>query len=79
MTNIKEYFDVLYINAANDEEWDKVNEYEHSVYNMNDENFFKWAKENNIDLDAKSEDAEETILTYWDWDMAEAKEYEGLD
>lgn len=41
MTNIKEYFDTLYINAANDEEWNEVNEYEHLVYSMNDEDFFK--------------------------------------
>lgn len=79
MINIREYFDTLYVNVANDEEWDKVNEYEQSVYNMDDEDFFKWAKENNIDLDARLANEKEAILTYWCWDMAEAEEYEGLN
>ena len=70
------------INADNpfpileDEEWDKVNEYERSVYNMTDKDFFNWAKENNIDLNAKTDGAKDTLLTYWLWDMAEAEEYE---
>lgn len=77
MKNITEYFTDLYIKAGdNDEEWDKVNEYERSVYNMTDKDFFNWAKENNIDLNAKTEGAKETLLTYWLWDMAEAEEYE---
>lgn len=80
MKNITEYFTNLYINAAdNDEKWEEVNEYEQSVYNMTNEDFFKWAEENNIDLNAKSEGAKYTILQYWVWDMAEAEEYEELD
>ena len=76
MTNIREYFDNLYINAAEDDEkWNEVSEYETAVYEMDDEDFFKWAKENNIDLEARASDEKETYLTYWCWDMAEADEY----
>lgn len=75
MLNINEYFDNLFKAAANnDEEWDKVYEYEKTVYNMKDEDFFKWAKNNNIDLEAIGLNGEKE-LTYWCWDMAEADEY----
>lgn len=76
MKNITEYFTNLYIEAENnDEKWEEVNEYEHRVYEMRDEDFFNWAKENNIDLNAKEKGAKYTILQYWCWDMEESEEY----
>lgn len=76
MKNIQEYFDDLYRNAAdNDEKWEEVNEYETRVYEMGDEEFFKWAEDNNIDLNAKKEGFNYSILQHWCWDMGEAEEY----
>lgn len=75
MKNINEYFNDLYATADTDEKWEKVYEYETAVYGMEDEKFFKWAKENEIDLNAKEEGDKYTVLTYWCWDMGEAEEY----
>lgn len=75
MKNINEYFNNLYKAATTDEKWEEVHEYETAVYNMENEEFFKWAKENEIDLNAKEEGDKYTVLTYWYWDMEEAGEY----
>ena len=60
MMNIKEYFDNLYMTATTDEEWEKINEYEHSVY--------EWAETHNIDLTAMGANGI-TILQSWAWDF----------
>lgn len=70
MMNIKEYFNNLYLNVTNNEEWDRVADYENSVYEMEEDAFEAWAKENNIDLTAMGQH-EITILQYWVWDMEE--------
>lgn len=76
MKNICEYFNDLYMNAAdNDEKWAEISEYETSVYEMTDEEFFKWAKDNNIDLNAKIEGFKYSALQFWLWDMEETEEY----
>lgn len=76
MKNIKEYFNNLYKAATTDEKWEKINEYETTVFNMENEEFFKWAEENEIDLNAKEKEEDKyTALTYWCWDMEEAEEY----
>ena len=67
MMNIKEYFDNLYMTATTDKEWEKINEYEHSVYEM-EEGFEEWAKEHNIDLTAMGNHGI-SILQYWAWDF----------
>lgn len=67
MMNIKEYFDNLYKTATTDEEWEKINEYEHSVYEM-EEGFEEWAEEHNIDLTAMGTHGI-SILQYWAWNF----------
>ena len=67
MMNIKEYFDNLYMTATTDKEWEKINEYEHSVYEM-EEGFEEWAEEHNIDLTAMGNHGI-SILQYWAWDF----------
>ena len=67
MMNIKEYFDNLYMTAPTDKEWEKINEYEHSVYEM-EEGFKEWAEEHNIDLTAMGNHGI-SILQYWAWDF----------
>ena len=67
MMNIKEYFDNLYMTATTDNEWEKINEYEHSVYEM-EEGFEEWAEEHNIDLTAMGAHGI-SILQYWAWDF----------
>lgn len=67
MMNIKEYFDNLYMTAPTDKEWEKINEYEHSVYEM-EEGFKEWAEEHNIDLIAMGNHGI-SILQYWAWDF----------
>ena len=67
MMNIKEYFDNLYKTATTDKEWEKINEYEHSVYEM-EEGFEEWAEEHNIDLTAMGNHGI-SILQYWAWDF----------
>lgn len=70
MMNIREYFSKLY-----SEDWDKGEEIESTVwdwYNNDEEKFYNWAKENNIDLDDVADmiDGEqEYVLTLWVWDM----------
>ena len=67
MMNIKEYFDNLYKTATTDKEWEKINEYEHSVYEM-EEGFTEWAETHNIDLTAMGTNGI-TILQSWAWDF----------
>lgn len=67
MMNIKEYFDNLYKTATTDEEWEKINEYEQSVYDM-EEGFEEWAGEHNIDLTAMGTHGI-SILQYWAWNF----------
>lgn len=67
MMNIKEYFDNLYKTATTDKEWEKINEYEHSVYEM-EEGFEDWATAHNIDLSAMGAHGI-TVLQYWAWDF----------
>ena len=67
MMNIKEYFDNLYMTATTDKEWEKINEYEHSVYEM-EEGFEEWAEEHNIDLTAMGSHGI-SILQCWAWDF----------
>ena len=67
MMNIREYFDNLYMTATTNEEWEKINEYEYSIYEM-EEGFEKWAEEHNIDLTAMGAHGI-TILQYWAWDF----------
>ena len=67
MMNIKEYFDNLYMTATTDKEWEKINEYEHSVYEM-EEGFEEWAEEHNIDLTAIGNHGI-SILQCWAWDF----------
>ena len=67
MMNIKEYFDNLYMTATTDKEWEKINEYEYSVYEM-EEGFEEWAEEHNIDLTAMGNHGI-SILQYWAWDF----------
>lgn len=70
MMNIREYF-----NKLCSEDWDKGEEIESVVwdwYNNDEEKFYNWAEENNIDLDdvANMMDGEqEYVLTLWVWDM----------
>ena len=66
MMNIKEYFDNLYMTATTDKEWEKINEYEYSVYEM-EEGFEEWAEEHNIDLTAMGSHGM-SILQCWAWD-----------
>lgn len=65
MMNIKEYFNNLYMTATTDEEWEKINEYEHSVYEM-EGGLTEWAEEHNVDLTATGSHGI-TILQYWAW------------
>ena len=67
MMNIKEYFDNLYMTATTDEEWEKINKYEHSIYEM-EEGFSEWAEAHNIDLTAMGTNGI-TILQSWAWDF----------
>jgi len=67
MMNICEYFNNLYKNVKNEAEWGAVNEYEYSVYEM-EEGFEEWAKKNNIDLTAMGAHGI-TILQYWAWNF----------
>lgn len=65
MTNIKEYFENLYRNAINDDEKKQVYEYEVKIFNMTDRAFLNWAAKNNIDLNAKADDAKQTFFSDW--------------
>lgn len=67
MMNIREYFNDLYMKADTDAKWDKVNEYETAVYEM-EEGFDEWAKAHHIDLTAMGPHGV-TILQYWAWDF----------
>ena len=70
MMNIREYFNKLY-----SEDWDKGEEIESMVwdwYNNDEEKFYNWAEENNIDLDDAADmmdGKQEYVLTLWVWDM----------
>ena len=70
MMNIREYFNKLY-----SEDWDKGEEIESMVwdwYNNDEEKFYNWAEENNIDLDDVADmmnGEQEYVLTLWVWDM----------
>lgn len=70
MMNIREYFNKLY-----SEDWDKGEEIENMVwdwYNNDEEKFYNWAEENNIDLDDvvdMMDGEQEYVLTLWVWDM----------
>lgn len=70
MMNIREYFSKLY-----SEDWDKGEEIESTVwdwYNNDEEKFYNWAEENNIDLDDvvyMMDGDQEYVLTLWVWDM----------
>ncbi len=70
MMNIREYFNKLY-----SEDWDNGEEIESKVwdwYNNDEEKFYNWAEENNIDLDAITymmNGDQEYVLTLWVWDM----------
>ena len=80
MMNINEYFDNLFSNARDDEEFDEVLEIERVMYRVLDTNwldFENWAHEEGIDLTARRMvgNHEELELTIWGWDMAEIEEY----
>lgn len=70
MMNIREYFNKLY-----SEDWDKGEEIESIVwdwYNNDEEKFYNWVEENNIDLDDVTDmigGEQEYVLTLWVWDM----------
>jgi hypothetical protein len=67
MMNIREYFNNLYNNATTEVEFERVSDYEYSVYEMGD-GFEKWAKANNVDLTAMGPHGI-TVLQYWAWDF----------
>lgn len=71
MMNIREYFNNLYTTATTTEDWDKVEELENMVADMEDEEFTTWAAENNIDLTATEMVMGEEIKvsTLWMWDL----------
>lgn len=68
MMNIREYFNNLYDDAITDMDFEKVSDYEYSVYNMEEEDFEEWANSHNIDLTAIGAHGI-TILQYWTWDF----------
>lgn len=80
MMNINEYFDNLFANARDDEEFDEILEIERVMYHVWEENeldFENWAHEEGIDLTARRVvgNSEELELTLWAWDVEEIEEY----
>lgn len=66
MKNIREYFEELY---NSDMDFDDVMNLEQRVYDMEEEEFEQWVKDNNIDLSAVGRNGITTIYQYWCWDM----------
>ena len=72
MMNIREYFENLYMLAGlDDDNFDEVSELENEVYEMDEEDFEMWARENNIDLSARDNVTGELIVTMWSWDVCD--------
>ena len=69
MMNIREYFENLHNLTTNDEEFDNVLELENTVYEMEDEEFESYCRENGIDLTVRDERTGELVVTLWSWDM----------
>lgn len=69
MMNIREYFDNLRNLTTNDEEFDNVLELENTVYEMDDEEFETYCRENGIDLTVRDDRTGELVVTLWGWDM----------
>ena len=70
MMNIREYFENLYMLAGlDDDNFDEVSELENEAYEMDEEDFEMWARENNIDLSARDDVTGELIVTMWSWDV----------
>lgn len=65
MKNIREYFEELYNSDMN---IDDVMDLEQRVYDMEEEEFEQWVKDNNIDLSVVGRNGI-TVYQYWCWDM----------
>lgn len=69
MMNIREYFDNLRNLTTNEEEFDNVLELENTVYEMDDEEFESYCRDNDIDLTVRDNRTGELVVTLWCWDM----------
>lgn len=71
MKSIVTYFESLYRVTATDEEYNKVWDLEHEVYEMDDKTFGTWCDEHDIDLAARTlvPWGEELAVTVWMRDM----------
>lgn len=65
MKNIREYFEELY---NSDMDIDEVMDLEQHVYDMEEEEFEQWVKDNDINLSAVGRNGI-TVYQYWCWDM----------